>query len=664
MVLRLSAVVCALVLALSLRVGALAAASAAPDRQGALAPGAVVALVGTPHLWIADGAGVLHWGGDTRALVGRAVDWTDRREVPLAALRGYPRGAPWLSAGLLKLGDPIYLVKWESGEPAPRLLHIRSIRDVELFGITADNYGDLVLEPANWEQRYGLAEAGLARGELEPAGDDQRPRSDGALFLDRERTTNSAGLAVDAAGGLHVAAAGYGTGLPGGTGPGRADYAYCPAEADCAQPAAWARVVVAMAAGPTDEVVSAHLALTPQGQPRLLLAVKEPSRRGAAYLSYWYAACDAGCTEPAGWTLVLVVDTNTLDLHALPEHTKRGFAVDGQGRPRFVFGSGTLNYVTCDEACAEAEVDPETGVPVAVNWRLTRMGRDLYVSQPALALTAAGQPRVAAFIYEADDARVGVSSVDYFACDAGCDDAANWERTPLTRQGSDPTSLALRLDAGGRPRLALYQGGRFRYAWCDGGCGAPANWGVYALFAEGDGHGADLVLDALGRPRLAFRAARPQADGGLGFGLAYAQCQADCESPAPVWWVALAEETDRLTAEFDRPPPGGCTIHTWVGGLRPALALDAAGDPRIAYDAEHWVTGCWKIDPFLDFPEFKAVRLVLVRLDAAAEAAPVAPEPRPGRAAPAGAPQVPAAAQPAGALAGTALPGAGSPQAP
>jgi hypothetical protein len=238
---------------------------------------------------------------------------------------------------------------------------------------------------------------------------------------------------------------------------------------------------VALGVAPGDDVAAAHLALTPQGQPRLLLAVKDRARGGDGSLSYWYAACDAGCTAPEGWALVRVVDTDVLDLNALPEHTKRGFAVDGQGRPRFVYGSGTLNYVACDEACTEAEPDPATGAPVAVNWRLTRVGHDLHVSQPALALTAAGRPRVAAFVYEADDARVGVASVDYFACDAGCDDGSSWERTTLTRRGSDPVSLALRLDAAGRPRLALYQDGRFRYAWCDGGCGVPANWGAYGL---------------------------------------------------------------------------------------------------------------------------------------------------------------------------------------
>ena len=60
--------------------------------------GTVVGLQGTPHLWIADADGVLHWGGDTRALAGRHINWGDRVEVSLAQLQGLERGDPWLSS--------------------------------------------------------------------------------------------------------------------------------------------------------------------------------------------------------------------------------------------------------------------------------------------------------------------------------------------------------------------------------------------------------------------------------------------------------------------------------------------------------------------------------------------------------------------------------------
>ncbi|HEU5318859.1 MAG TPA: DUF2927 domain-containing protein [Chloroflexota bacterium] len=144
-------------------------AQAAPEDQAGLPAGTTVGLSGTPHLWVAGQDGLLHWAGDTRALTGRVVDWSSRRDVTLDQLRSLPRGAPWLSAGLLKDGDPIYFVKWESSEPAPQLLHIQSIADVELFGIDGANYGQFVLDRAAWEQQFRLGAAALTRGVLASA---------------------------------------------------------------------------------------------------------------------------------------------------------------------------------------------------------------------------------------------------------------------------------------------------------------------------------------------------------------------------------------------------------------------------------------------------------------------------------------------------------------
>jgi hypothetical protein len=136
---------------------------------GALAPGTVVALRGTPHLWIAGADGALHWAGDTRALAGQPVDWGSRVEVDATALRAARLGDPFLSAGLVRRGGPIYLAKWEQGQAQPTLLHVQSIGDLALFGITGDNYGRFVLEEPAWNQRYGFTAATLPTGELQPA---------------------------------------------------------------------------------------------------------------------------------------------------------------------------------------------------------------------------------------------------------------------------------------------------------------------------------------------------------------------------------------------------------------------------------------------------------------------------------------------------------------
>jgi hypothetical protein len=141
---------------------------AAPAEQ-ALPAGAVVSLAGTPHLWVADEGGVLHWAGDTRALANRTVAWSDRREVGLDDLRAMQRGDPWLSAGLLKSGEPIYFVKWETDWAQPQLLRIQSIPDLELFGIGNSNYGQYVMEEGAWRQRFPFDPNTLTTGTLPKA---------------------------------------------------------------------------------------------------------------------------------------------------------------------------------------------------------------------------------------------------------------------------------------------------------------------------------------------------------------------------------------------------------------------------------------------------------------------------------------------------------------
>ena len=39
------------------------------------------------------------------------------------------------------------------------------------------------------------------------------------------------------------------------------------------------------------------------------------------------------------------------------------------------------------------------------------------------------------------------------------------------------------------------------------------------------------------------------------------------------------------------PAHEGCPIQTWLNGVRPSLALDSAGNPRVGYDAELWWGG-------------------------------------------------------------------------
>jgi hypothetical protein len=145
------------------------AVDAAPVAQQSGTPGAVYALSDSPHVWVADTEGVLHWVADNRALLGKEVRWSDRREVSVEQLRSFRLGDPWASAGLVKWGEPIYLAKWDTNQQAPQLLQVQSTADLALFGVTRDNYGAFVADAGAWEQRFGFRAETLLRGTLAPA---------------------------------------------------------------------------------------------------------------------------------------------------------------------------------------------------------------------------------------------------------------------------------------------------------------------------------------------------------------------------------------------------------------------------------------------------------------------------------------------------------------
>ena len=145
--------------------GAASAQSQRCSADGTYPEGAVFTLEGTPHLWIFQ-VGALRWVGDTRALAGMELRWDRQCTMNTGLLQRVQVGDPLLSLGLVKIGDPIYLAKWETTDALPRLLQIQSLADVAVFGINGDNYGRFVLDRGPWEQRYGFNADVLARGAL------------------------------------------------------------------------------------------------------------------------------------------------------------------------------------------------------------------------------------------------------------------------------------------------------------------------------------------------------------------------------------------------------------------------------------------------------------------------------------------------------------------
>jgi hypothetical protein len=174
-------------------------AGAARGDTGAFPPGAVVSVLGAPpHLWIADDQGVLHWASDTRALAGRVVDWGHRETLTAAQLSASTKGDPWLSAGLLRDGDALYIGKWEAGASRPELLRVQSVADTDLLGLHGSNYDALVLGRSQWEQAYGSPVEALPRGELDvaPAARERAgPLEKGDALHGRASPSNSAATA-------------------------------------------------------------------------------------------------------------------------------------------------------------------------------------------------------------------------------------------------------------------------------------------------------------------------------------------------------------------------------------------------------------------------------------------------------------------------------------
>ncbi|MCC6190756.1 MAG: hypothetical protein IT318_17150 [Anaerolineales bacterium] len=404
-----------------------------------------------------------------------------------------------------------------------------------------------------------------------------------------DRPTSHPTVRTDAAGGVHVA---FTPESSPPEDPGRPIYyAYCPG--NCASAAAFTRIALG------DGVEYANLALDADGRPRLLARLRVDTR-----FVYQYWTCDSGCTNPAQWTSTLLGYAYARPV-ASGEPFSQFFALDDQGRPRFVyFDAGADHedphwgafYAFCDTGCANA-----------ANWHETRLLDDPFASTFALAFGPAGQARLAYATYNSDDI---LHLLGYAECPTDCGSAGSWQGTPLAATASASVTanagFALQTDAHGHPRLALYTGtgiggslapNRLYYLACEAAsCAQAANWSALDLgLADEHGtEGVDLALDEQDQPRLAYHA--PLA---AGFGLYYAWCNVNCANSAAGWQSQKIEPSEQVNQELPIPPwPGcafpqcnppvpACTVSFWDTGVRPSLALDGAGHPRIAYDADH-----------------------------------------------------------------------------
>lgn len=402
--------------------------------------------------------------------------------------------------------------------------------------------------------------------------------------------TRGANLAVDEQGGVHVA---YAIRTTLADGPHPAYYAYCAANCGAAQ--AWTRVALVVQA----HVADVRVALDPDGRPRLMI-FSAPAD-GSATIHYTYAACNANCTDAAGWTLTPLVTANLVDLDRW-DYAFRYFALDPTGHPAFFYTDGSQGvnhngtfYATCLQNPADLCSD-------VAHWDEVKISPYM-LDTPSLAFSPNGRPRAAFFFF--DDTQEIIMRLLYLDCDGACLDASNWDGLFLADMHGS-ARFSLRVDSQDRPRLIFYAGdypdpayqaNRLYYLWCNSNCrlAGQNDWQARDLeLPKYHGQNADLALDGQDRPRIAYDA--------FGGGLSLAWCDTGCESDAAIWQSAMLEPSATLEADYPVAPIRRCSISTWVSGQQPMLALDKLGNARIGYGAEHGYGGNdldepWEICP-------------------------------------------------------------------
>ncbi|MCL4562736.1 MAG: hypothetical protein M1281_19255 [Chloroflexi bacterium] len=393
------------------------------------------------------------------------------------------------------------------------------------------------------------------------------------------QATDGPSVAIDANNGVHVAYAAY---TSNASGQRPVYYTYC--ASNCTSVFHFSTPILL-----GDKVDHVNLALDPAGHPRLLWIGSDTS--GVALDAIYYAECNASCTSVGSWAVTTLVKMDT----TLP-HNSRFFGVDPQGHPGFVYYNGDQYYHnTYYRFCKTSCTNPANWSEVPLANIFPESDREL--RGISLAFASDGSPRIAAALTDYTAGDNPPTHLFYIQCGADCQTesiggAFDLHYCDLCEDTDGYFNL--RLDKLDRPRLALYTGGiqntapvleanRLYYIYCNNNCSdnSIAEWGGYYLGSTpGVGQGVDLALDSSGRPRLSFEDAS--------VGLEYAFCTGDCESGTPTWQIMLADSSANLDLTEPVPPIPPCVTDGWFTGKRSSLALDTAGNPRLAFDAEHW----------------------------------------------------------------------------
>jgi len=361
---------------------------------------------------------------------------------------------------------------------------------------------------------------------------------------------------------------------------GGAFYAYCPASCSGEKD-------VKVVPFETDGTVhNAMIALDASGHPRVLLSTAR---------HVYYATCDGDCTDASAWTR-----SEILELDGEQEVTGKAFALDPEGRPRFVMhvrkaylGVGqkppATFWVTCDSGCDSAN-----------GWTSTKIADQMWRAS-SLRYDAEGRAHLAMVAnIGRTDSSSGKEMVAYAVCEGSCGGEDAWVGTalgPAFESDFDavktPPSVSLALTKAGRPRIVAL--GMFEetlkrnitYFACDEDCTAEGWRGSILSDHEDVGAGVDLALDANDRPRFVHT---------LDYNIALALCDdADCTAEDAKWELTKVEYGAEMKPDeiflYEN-----CTVSAWFLHS-PSLALTKEGRPRVGYQARDISGGFGNPDP-------------------------------------------------------------------
>jgi|GEM_PF-1394371 len=433
-----------------------------------------------------------------------------------------------------------------------------------------------------------------------PTPNPQPQPTSGAFFFTTEVKTLSSVAKVDAQGRMHVVLSTFVTYAENP----KAIYGFCRSlsATECASGANWSFV------GLEDMADGIELDLTSDGRPRVLIRKKNLNNLSTDYV---YGECDTACDIATNWRGTAVVNIAENQLFAVDE-PQRAFELDPQDRPRFVVGNGWGNgqphgifYLACDDNCT-AGAGSWTKTPIYEGPPYRTLG----INYPSLAFTTDGRPRVVGMMT--------LTSTDsgllYLECDNSCDEQASWSSLDIDPQAAF-AGWDIEVDRQNRLHVVLTgkvtlnplpAGGQVEYRTCDENCTSASSWSRGALPLQGKY--ADLELDGQGRPRIAYNVLNAT-------GVGFASCDANCLSGAS-WRGRLVDTASQMIRDFPVANSPSCEPTVWAQ-FTPSLALDPAGNPRIAFDALN-VSRCWADDPTDGNPPashvekmFRAVRFVI-----------------------------------------------------